>query len=246
MVHHDLAALPVGHLIAGVGIQHPKHDIRGARVEHERIAIATGAGNRLREDHRAAENHRDRGIREDLAKQIQRVGVDMGAAEQDIADLLVHQVHDVIVAGEGFEQRRSGVQIRDVLGAQNVTGLLDYVFDVGQHVGGGVAGSELFDPARIQIDRVEDRAESRRDQAGEVAHPVRSAGHKAQEAAAGRNPPAVKSSVCHRTTCSIQSGICTVRFGAPSCRRTRRSAAAAAVTHTRVESGPPRAQCAVR
>ena len=69
-----------------------------------------------------------------------------------------------------------------MLRLQDEHGLLDDVVDVGRHFRGGVAGGELLDPAWVDVDRVEHRAESLGDQAGEVAHTVRAAGHQAQEA----------------------------------------------------------------
>src|ERR1700733_3959202 len=65
VVHHHLADLPVGHLFTGVRVDYPEHHIRCPRVENECVAV--GSGNRLRENHGAAEGHRDRRVREDVA-----------------------------------------------------------------------------------------------------------------------------------------------------------------------------------
>src|SRR5271155_6167702 len=64
VIHHDLPALAVRHFVAGVGIHNPEGRIRAARVEDERVVVAA-AGDRLGKNHRAAERHRDRRLRED-------------------------------------------------------------------------------------------------------------------------------------------------------------------------------------
>ena len=117
-------------------------------------------------------------------QQVQGVDVDVRAAEQQEADLLVDQVDHVVGTGDGLEQRRSGVQIRDVLCLQHVDSLLDQVVDVGRHLRGGVAGDQLLDPAGIDVDGVKGRAESLGDQTREVAHSVRPARHHAEKATA--------------------------------------------------------------
>src|SRR5271170_2085606 len=138
VIHHHLSALAVRYFVAAIGIHYPKGCIRAARVKDERVVIAA-AGDRLGKNHRAAERHRDRRLREDSAEQIQRVDVHMRTAEQHEADLLGHQVYHVIIAGHGLEQRRSRVQVRDVLGLQDMDGLLDEMVDVGHHLRGRVA-----------------------------------------------------------------------------------------------------------
>src|SRR5271154_3017142 len=158
VIHHYLPALAVGHFVAAIGIHYPEGRIRAPGVEDERVVVAA-ASDRLGKNHRAAERHRDRRVREDPAQQIQRVDVHMRAAEQHEADLLVHQVDHVVVAGHGLEQRRSGVQVRDVLGLQGMDGLLDEMVDVGRHLRSGAAGRDLFHPSRVQVDGVKGRAE---------------------------------------------------------------------------------------
>src|SRR5882757_4462157 len=189
VIHHHLPALAVRHFVAAIGIYYPEGCIWAARVEDERVVVAA-AGDRLGKNHRAAERHRDCRLREDPAQQIQRVDVYIRATEQHEADLLVHQIDHVVVAGHGLEQRRSGMQVRDVLGLQDVDGLLDEMVDIGRHLRGGVAGSDPLDPSRVQIDGVKGRAEALGDQAREVAHTVRPARHHAQEATAGQEAAA--------------------------------------------------------
>src|SRR5580698_7583642 len=46
VVHHHLPALPVGHLVAAIGIHHPEGGIRAARMEDERVVVAAN-GDRL-------------------------------------------------------------------------------------------------------------------------------------------------------------------------------------------------------
>ena len=143
--------------------------------------LAVGARDRLRKHHGAAEGHGDRRVREDLPQQVERVGIDVRAAEQQVADLVVHQIHHAVVAGDGLEQWRGGVQIRNILRLQNEHGLLDDVVDVGGHFRGRVASGDLLHPAGVDVDRVEDRAQPLGDQAGEVADTVRAARHQAEE-----------------------------------------------------------------
>ena len=102
-------------------------------MEDERVVVAA-PGDRLGKNHRAAERHRDRRVREDLAEQVQRIDVHVRAAEQHEADLLVHQLDHIVVAGHRLQQRRSGVQVRDVLGLQHVDGLFDEMVDVRRHL----------------------------------------------------------------------------------------------------------------
>src|SRR3984885_12204700 len=104
VIHHHLPAVPVRHCVAAIGIHYPEGCIRAARVEDERVVIAA-AGDRLGKNHRAAERHRDRRLREDPAQQIQRVDVHVRTAEQHEADFLVHQIDHVVIAGHGLEQR---------------------------------------------------------------------------------------------------------------------------------------------
>src|SRR3984885_13115049 len=112
LLHHHLTALSVRHFVAGIGIHHREDHIGCARIENERVTVATSASDRLRKNHGAAEHHGDRRMREDFAEQIQRIEVHVSAAEQHEADLLVHQLDHVVVAGNGLEQWWGGVQIR--------------------------------------------------------------------------------------------------------------------------------------
>src|ERR1700733_3170785 len=58
VVHDHLTALSVWHLVAGVGIHHPEHDIGSARIEDERVDVARSrASDRLGQDHGAAKHH---------------------------------------------------------------------------------------------------------------------------------------------------------------------------------------------
>src|ERR1700722_1245895 len=65
VVHHHLPALAIRHLVAAVGIHYPEGCVGAARVEDERAVVVAAASDRLRENHRAAERHRDRRARED-------------------------------------------------------------------------------------------------------------------------------------------------------------------------------------
>src|SRR5271155_2582948 len=66
VIHHHLPALSVRHFVAAVRVHHPEGCIGAARVEDERVIVAA-PGDRLRQNHRAAERHCDRRVREDPA-----------------------------------------------------------------------------------------------------------------------------------------------------------------------------------
>ncbi len=92
------------------------------------------------------------------------------------------------MARDRVQQRGSGVQVDDVLAAQNVFGLFEDVALIGRHLGRGAARDELLDPPGIEVDQMADRTQPGRHHPGEVADTVRAAGHQAQEAAPADEP----------------------------------------------------------
>ncbi len=100
--------------------------------------------------------------REYLSQQSQGVDVYMRPAEQQVADVLIDQIHESVVARDGVDQWGRGVHIGDALGRKDELRLFENVVDVHRHLGDGPSCGELLHPARVHVDPVKSRPQSPR------------------------------------------------------------------------------------
>jgi hypothetical protein len=114
------------------------------------------------QDHRAAVDVAHCRIRKDLPQYAAGVLIEMCPAPLDAENLVVDHVDQVVVAGEGLQQRWRRGEDGDVLGAQDAAGLLENVIDIGRGIIRRAAGDQLLDPPRIHVDGEQHRVQQRR------------------------------------------------------------------------------------
>ena len=85
----------------------------------------------------------------------------MCPAPFDAENLVVDHVDQVVVAGDRLQRWRRR-EDGDVLGAHDVTGLLENVIDIGRGLIHRTAGDQLLQPPRIQVDGEQHGIQQRR------------------------------------------------------------------------------------
>lgn len=166
----DERGLGVGLEDAAVGVA----GLCGPLGGHAHQAVAVDAG--------------DSGLREELLlQQPDRLLTRRHAAPQDGLDPVPYEVVQRGTGADGLEHRRGGVQDADVLAPQDGLGLVQQVLDVLVGEVSAPAADEPLDPARVEVDGVEDAAAHRRVPGHVGSHHMGAAGAQVQPVAPGRN-----------------------------------------------------------
>src|SRR5690606_34726441 len=118
------------------------------------------------EDHGAAVDVLDDRVGEGLGDQVVGVVVQVRAGEGQVAQAVPEPVGELLVEQQFGEDGRGGGDRGDALRADNVSELVDHVGEV--VVGAPARGDQLLDPAGVQVDGVQHRAERLGLQAGGV------------------------------------------------------------------------------
>jgi hypothetical protein len=138
---------------------------------------------RATQDHGAAVDVAHRRIRKDFSQYAAGVLIEMCPAALDAENLVVDHVDQVVVAGDRLQQRWRRGEDGDVLGAQDVAGLLENVIDIGRGLIHRAAGDQLLDPPRIQVDGEQHRIQRRRTPPLHLPEHVRTGGPDHQQPA---------------------------------------------------------------